>query len=130
MTQGSLPWISAVFSLALLLGCSSGDAGGQSGTVNATEIPEITDATSRSAVGPISEACLFHARPGASRARCTCVQAAANLTLGPSDQARGARYFGNSDALQETRQSDAPGDERFWEAWKVFAQTAEELCTA
>lgn len=120
----------ALVGLMSLAGCGGSSGASSTGASGVATVPQINDTTTRRATGPISEACLFHGRPQATRVRCTCIQAAADLTLSPSDQARGARYFGNIDALQETRQSDASGDRRFWDNWKVFADTARELCTA
>ena len=123
-------WGFAGLAFVLLVGCGGTSGGSTAGASGVATRPEINDTTTRRATGPISEACLFHGRAQATKVRCTCVQAAADLTLSPSDQARGARYFGNIDALQETRQSDAASDRRFWENWNVFADTARELCTA
>lgn len=80
------------------------------------------------ASGPIQKACLADGRKAASRARCGCVQAVADRELSSSDQRRGARYFKDPHRLQEIRQSDNAGNERFWKAWKAYGQQAERLC--
>ena len=82
------------------------------------------------ATGPIQQACQSASRKAASRARCGCVQAVADQTLSASDQRRGAQYFKDPATLQEVRQSDNPGNERFWNAWKAYGQTAASLCAA
>lgn len=80
------------------------------------------------ATGPIQQACQRAGRKAASRARCGCVQAVANRELSARDQRRGASYFSNQHALQVVRQSDNPGDERFWKLWKAYGQRATSLC--
>ena len=80
------------------------------------------------ASGPIQQACQKAGRKAASRARCGCVQAVADQELSARDQKRGARYFSNPAALQDVRQSDASGNERFWKAWKAYGARAAELC--
>jgi hypothetical protein len=81
------------------------------------------------ATGPIQKACQSQGRKAASRARCGCVQAVANRSLSSSDQRRGASYFKNPGKLQEVRQSDNAGNERFWLEWKAFGQQAARVCS-
>jgi hypothetical protein len=80
------------------------------------------------ATGPIQKACQADGRKAASRARCGCVQAVADRELSSADQRRGAGYFKNPGKLQEVRQSDNAGNERFWRAWKAFGQSAAAVC--
>jgi len=80
------------------------------------------------AKGPIQQACQAGGRKAASRARCGCVQAVADRELSAGDQRRGASLWGDPARLQEIRQSDAAGNERFWQAWKGFAGEAARLC--
>lgn len=80
------------------------------------------------ATGPIYRACQAEGRKSASRARCGCIQAVADRSLSGTDQARGAKYFANPGRLQEVRQSDNAGNERFWLAWKAFGQDAAAQC--
>ena len=80
------------------------------------------------ATGPIQAACQRAGRKAASRARCGCVQAVADRELSARDQRRGAGYFSDPHALQEVRQSDNSGNERFWKAWKAYGQRAAEVC--
>jgi hypothetical protein len=89
---------------------------------------EINASTARFASGPIATACLIHDRRGASKARCGCVQAAANLTLSQAQQQRSSRFFNEPELLQAIKLSDTPENERFWAVWAAFAETAEELC--
>lgn len=80
------------------------------------------------AKGPIFRACQTDGRKAASRARCGCVQAVADQSLSDRDQTRGAKFFANPGRLQEVRQSDNSGNERFWLAWKAFGQDAAAQC--
>ncbi|MBD3664578.1 hypothetical protein [Sulfitobacter aestuariivivens] len=80
------------------------------------------------ATGPIYKACQQDRRKAASRSRCGCVQAVADQSLSSADQKRGAKYFKDPGKLQEVRQSDNAGNERFWKAWKAYGQTAAALC--
>ena len=80
------------------------------------------------ATGPIQKACIADGRRDASRARCGCVQAVADQALSKPDQRRGARFFKDPHKLQEIRQSDKAGDERFWKAWKAYGEAAAAVC--
>jgi len=82
------------------------------------------------ATGPIYSACQANGRKAASRVRCGCVQAVADQSLSAADQRRGVKYFGNPAALQEVRQSDNAGNERFWLAWKAYGQAAVTQCNS
>ncbi|WP_299739026.1 hypothetical protein [uncultured Roseobacter sp.] len=102
-------------------GCSGGAPEPTTGRLN------ISDANAFSS-GPIQSACLVQRRPDATPERCGCIQHAANRTLSASQQQRGLQYFEEPHLLQEVRQSGTPRNERFWEAWKTFAETASALC--
>lgn len=80
--------------------------------------------------GPIASACMSAGRGGASRLRCGCIQAAADMRLSRGDQRRGAAFFDDPHRAQETRQSDRPRDEAFWTTWKAFAADAQRMCRA
>ena len=80
------------------------------------------------ATGPVYEACLRAGRQDATRARCGCVQAAANGVLSSSDQSRAATFFKDPQKAQDTRQSDNPLQEAFWKRYKTFAERAEQSC--
>ncbi|MEM9578656.1 MAG: hypothetical protein AAF999_16795 [Pseudomonadota bacterium] len=80
------------------------------------------------AAGLIQSACKANHRTRASSARCGCVQAAANMTLSPDQQRRGAGFFHDPEALQRMKLSDSAANERFWESWARFAETAEAIC--
>lgn len=110
-----------VLTAGLLAGCGGGGASYRGGFGGFSQ-PVLF------ATGPIQQACQAASRKAASRARCGCVQAVADQSLSASDQRRGARYFKNPGALQEVRQSDNAGNERFWKAWKAYGQTAAALC--
>lgn len=81
------------------------------------------------ATGPISSACLAAGRRDASRVRCGCVQAVANMSLSASDQRRGIVFFDDPQRAQDTRQADGASNEAFWQRWKAFGTDAERLCT-
>ena len=78
--------------------------------------------------GPIRAACLRSDRPAASGLLCGCIQSVADRTLTPAQQKRGAGWFADPHEAQEVRQSDRSGDEAMWQAWKAFADTAEQSC--
>lgn len=104
-------WIMAVAVLMALGSC--GSTGGR---------------ISGSASGPIGSACISAGRSGASGALCSCVQAAANQTLGGSDQARAAEFFADPEKAQSTRMSDSSASEAFWERYRNFVSMAEAMC--
>ena len=80
------------------------------------------------ASGPISDACLQSDRKARSRALCGCIQAVANDTLSGRDQRRAVSFYRDPHAAQEIRQSDRPGDERFWRVYTAYAEQAERVC--
>lgn len=80
------------------------------------------------AAGPIEKACLRSDRGGATRAMCSCIQQAADMTLRNGDQKRAARFFTDPDEAQRVRISDRSGDEAFWLRYKAFGETAEAVC--
>lgn len=82
------------------------------------------------ASGPISEACLAAGRDAASRGLCGCVQAAANRTLGASDQRRATGFFRDPQSAQETKASSSASADAFWDRYRNFVDTAEAMCRA
>jgi len=78
--------------------------------------------------GPISKACLQSNRETRSARLCTCIQAAADQTLGRSDQRRAVAFYSNPHLAQQIRQSDRAVDEKFWKAYKAYGARAEKLC--
>ena len=89
-------WIMAVAVLMALGSC--GSSGGR---------------ISGSASGPIGSTCISAGRSGASGALCSCVQAAANQTLGGSDQARALPSEGLQGQLVSPVFQDAKGTGEF-----------------
>lgn len=87
----------------------------------------LTACTSR-VTGEIGTACMGADRSAANPQLCSCVQQAANRTLGPNDQIRAAEFFSDPQLAQDTRQSDNRGSEAFWQRYKVFTDTASRLC--
>lgn len=78
--------------------------------------------------GEVGKACISADRSAANPRLCSCVQQAANQTLNGSDQIRAATFFADPQLAQDTRQSDNRSAERFWDRYKVFADTARRLC--
>jgi hypothetical protein len=115
-----------MMALIALLGLAACGGGGREGVQRGGYSP----APLLFAQGPLQQACQSDGRKAASRARCGCVQAVANASLSAGDQRRGASLWKDPARLQEIRQSDAAANERFWAAWKGFAQEAERLCSA
>lgn len=104
--------------------------GGTRDTSATGALPSQIDLASapRFAQGPIGTACKIHNRQVATARKCGCIQAAADLTLSQSQQQRASRFFAEPELLQRVKLSDTPPDERFWETWARFAETAELLC--
>lgn len=111
----------AVMALGALAACGGGPRDGGTRTGYAPS-PFLF------AKGPLQQACQAAGRKGASRGRCGCVQAVADKTLSQGDQRRGASLWNDPARIQEIRQSDAAGNERFWLEWKGFAAEASRLC--
>ncbi|KMW60464.1 hypothetical protein AIOL_000620 [Candidatus Rhodobacter oscarellae] len=80
------------------------------------------------ATGPIYAACLRADRKAASRSLCGCVQAVANQHLRGGDISLAASFYADPHQAQVVRQSDRPSNERFWRAYKVYAEAAERQC--
>src|SRR6056297_3314240 len=68
------------------------------------------------ASGPVSDACLASGRKARSPA------------LSGGDQRRAVGFYRDLQSAQDTRQSDRPRDERFWEAYTAYAERAERVC--
>ena len=78
--------------------------------------------------GPILEACLAAGRKQATRQRCGCVQAVADLSLSRDEQRRGAAFFEDPQGLQDLRMSNSTVNAQFWDRWKSYGSQAENLC--
>lgn len=95
-------------------------------TVGGVQSP--APAPMRFATGPISRACMASDRKARSRERCGCIQAVANDTLSASDQRLAVSFYSDPHRAQEIRQSDNSSHERFWLAYKDYAETAAAVC--
>lgn len=118
--------ISIAVAAALTLSACGGGSGrltGGGGPIFSAPTQTVMFAT-----GPIYSACLSAGRKAATRARCGCVQAVADKQLSGGDIRRGAKLWKDPGKLQEIRQSDNPGNARFWKAWKAFGQSSEAMC--
>jgi hypothetical protein len=82
------------------------------------------------ASGPISDACLAAGRDAANRGLCGCVQAAANRTLGESDQRRAVGFFRDPQEAQDVKASSSASADAFWDRYRNFVDTAEAMCRA
>lgn len=100
------------------------------GSSNSNSKPRhpISHGPTPTATGPINSACLSSDRSARSRQVCGCIQAVANSTLTGSEQRRAAEFYANPHSVQETRQSDRPGDEQFWKVYKAYGERAEQVC--
>lgn len=77
---------------------------------------------------PIEQACRASGREAAAADLCACIGVAAALSLSEQDQRQAAEFFSDPQAAQDMRQSDRRRDERFWERYQSFIQTAEDMC--
>lgn len=75
----------------------------------------------------IQQACLVAGRTTDPKV-CACIQAAANRTLSARDQRLAVTFFSDPERAQEVRLSDRRRDERFWERYRSFGETAETFC--
>ncbi len=114
--------ILAVVAALALAACSSSN--GRYSSASAVRTPVSLFAT-----GPMFSACMQSGRKQANRARCGCVQAVANQSLGADDQRRGVSFFKDPHLAQVVRTSDRATDERFWTRWRAFGDTAARICT-
>lgn len=80
------------------------------------------------ASGPISDTCLASDRKARSPALCGCIQAVANQTLSGAEQRRAIGFYRDPHDAQEVRTSQRPTDQRFWAAYKAYADRAERIC--
>ncbi|MEL6953623.1 MAG: hypothetical protein AAFN09_06985 [Pseudomonadota bacterium] len=103
--RGRVPWL-GLFGIGLMLSVLPSDA-----RANA-----------------VADACRQAGRDAATPELCACIGAAAELSLSALDQERAAGFFSDPHSAQETRQSNRRRDEVFWERYRDFIQTAEDIC--
>ncbi|PWE32074.1 hypothetical protein DDZ14_12490 [Maritimibacter sp. 55A14] len=84
--------------------------------------------TASAYAGTLERACRASDRTEVDPALCRCIQHVADGMLSPPEQRRAARFFADPHLSQELRQSDRPGDERFWERYKTFGAAAAARC--
>lgn len=109
--------------LGIALTLSGCGGGGPRETVRAPAARAVPLAS-----GPVSKACIVSGREGRSAKLCGCIQAAADLSLTPSQQRRAVAFYADPHLAQVVRQSDKPADERFWEAYVNYGKRAEAMC--
>jgi len=80
------------------------------------------------AKGVIERACLKADRRDASRELCGCIQDVASAVFTRSEEKKAAKFFADPHLTQELRQSNRGSDERFWDKYKEFGQTAKTYC--
>jgi len=112
----------ALASLTFLLSCSGG------GYKSAARFSPNTSLAAASASGPISRACLMSDRTARSRQLCGCIQAVADMSLSARDQSLAASFYSNPQKAQDVRQSNSPNNERFWQKYREYADTSEQIC--
>ncbi|MFZ1661881.1 MAG: hypothetical protein WAT77_07955 [Paracoccaceae bacterium] len=61
---------------------------------------------------------------------CSCIQDAADLTLGQGEQRRAATFFRNPDRAQVYQTSTKQADQEFWSRYLTFTQQAQTFCSA
>ena len=78
--------------------------------------------------GPIEKACNRSDRSGATSSMCSCIQQAADQTLGNADQRRAAKFFEDPEKAQEVRLSTRSSDDAFWDRYRAFTDAASAYC--
>lgn len=78
------------------------------------------------AAGPIERVC--NRADKGNRAVCACIQQVADMTLSGSDQRRAAKLMKDPDLAHDVWISKREADDRFWDRYKSFGQTAEAYC--
>ncbi len=78
---------------------------------------------------PVERACNRSDRGAATRALCSCIGHVADNTLSRAQMREGARFFNDPQRAQDVRQSDRRSDERLWQAWRDFGDTAQATCS-
>ncbi len=112
----------ALLALSTLSACGGGGASNY--TTRGAYVP-----TQMFATGPLQRACMAQGRKDANAQRCGCIQAVADRQLSGAEQRRGVKVFKDPHKIQVWRQSDRSGDNAFWDTWKAFGQSAEQICT-
>lgn len=77
----------------------------------------------------IEQACMRSDRSAATRSTCRCIQRVADQILTSPDQRRAASFFRDPDKAQETRMSDRARDEKFWDRYRHFGNSASAICS-
>ncbi|MGI3183692.1 arginine transporter [Nioella aestuarii] len=77
---------------------------------------------------PVERACMSSGRTAANPSLCACIGSAARITLNFGEQRRAARLFDDPDEAEELRMSDNSRDEAFWDRYRAFGDTAEQMC--
>ena len=128
MVLGINSQATAFFASFLVMACSGPSEREQVPVLPVESNLAVSENAPRFATGVIGNACLIHGKRNASRARCGCIQAAADMTLTPVQQKQAIGFFRDPEQLEKIKRSDSPGNEKFWRTWETFTTTAEELC--
>ncbi|MFW8594590.1 hypothetical protein [Cribrihabitans neustonicus] len=78
--------------------------------------------------GVIENACRQSDR-GASPALCGCIQKIASHKLTRAEQRKVSKWFRDPHQAQVVRQSSRRSDERLWQRYKAFGDTAARACS-
>ena len=78
--------------------------------------------------GVIERACRNSDRAAANPALCRCIQRVANSSLTAGERRTVSKWFNDPHQAQVVRQSDNARDERLWERYKLFGDTAAKTC--
>lgn len=76
----------------------------------------------------IEQACIAADRQKATRSLCSCIQRVADQMLTSSDQREAAKFFEDPQLAQDTRMSDNPQKEKFWDRYKDWTVSAGKIC--
>ncbi len=78
--------------------------------------------------GVIEQACRKTERAYNKAGLCSCIQAVADQRLTPAEMVKVSKWFADPHQAQVVRQSDRRSDERLWERYKAFGETAARAC--
>lgn len=78
--------------------------------------------------GAIERACRSSDRSAANPSLCRCIQKVANVKLTSLERKTVSKWFDDPHQAQVVRQSSNHRDERLWERYKLFGDTAAATC--
>jgi hypothetical protein len=84
---------------------------------------------SPASAGALERACNASGQQGSNRNLCGCIQQVADLTLTGREQKLAAGFFKDPQKAQVMRQSARRRDERFWQKYTAFGESAALYCS-